>query len=162
MEIMKLLAPFLPLFFGLSSPIFHCREQAGGGVGHHGCDGSDPGSRISRSGVVAQGWAENIAYGQHSARAIVMVSSLMMACAVVVIAGTFSTPITVPPERLTVRMPDTAVFAASILSAATPGARSYAPVPPRRIRFNDATSVIGRDAADFALFRESVERMDRP
>jgi uncharacterized protein YkwD len=50
----------------------HCREQAGGAVGHHGCDGSNPGSRISRYGVVAQGWAENIAYGQRSARAIVM------------------------------------------------------------------------------------------
>jgi uncharacterized protein YkwD len=49
----------------------HCREQAGGAVGHHGCDGGDPGSRISRYGVVAQGWAENIAYGQRSARAIV-------------------------------------------------------------------------------------------
>jgi uncharacterized protein YkwD len=32
----------------------------------------DAGSRISRYGVVAQGWAENIAYGQRSARAIVM------------------------------------------------------------------------------------------
>src|SRR5438067_11673782 len=50
----------------------HCREQAGGAVGHHGRGGSDPGSRISRCGVVAQGWAENIAYGQCSARAIVM------------------------------------------------------------------------------------------
>jgi uncharacterized protein YkwD len=29
-------------------------------------------SRISRYGVVAQGWAENIAYGQRSARATVM------------------------------------------------------------------------------------------
>jgi uncharacterized protein YkwD len=50
----------------------HCREQADGAVGHHGRGGSDPASRISRYGVVAQGWAENIAYGQHSARAIVM------------------------------------------------------------------------------------------
>src|SRR5438874_8098154 len=50
----------------------HCREQAGGAVGHHGRGGSDPGSRISRYGVVAKGWAENIAYGQRSARAIVM------------------------------------------------------------------------------------------
>ena len=48
----------------------HCREQADGAVGHHGYDGDDPGSRISRYGVVAQGWAENIAYGQRSARAI--------------------------------------------------------------------------------------------
>jgi uncharacterized protein YkwD len=41
-------------------------------IGHRGCDGSDPGARISRYGVIAQGWAENIAYGQRSARAIVM------------------------------------------------------------------------------------------
>jgi hypothetical protein len=33
---------------------------------------SDAGSPISRYGVVAQGWAENIAYGQRSARVIVM------------------------------------------------------------------------------------------
>ena len=50
----------------------YCREQARGAVGHYGGDGSDPGSRISRYGVVAQGWAENIAYGQRSARAIVV------------------------------------------------------------------------------------------
>jgi hypothetical protein len=48
------------------------------------------------------------------------------------------------------------------LSAATPRTRSYWPETPPRIRFNDAIPVIGRDAADFALFRESVERMDRP
>jgi len=35
-------------------------------------------------------------------------SSLMMACAVAVVAGTFSTLITTLPGRLTVRMPDTA------------------------------------------------------
>ena len=46
--------------------------QAGGAVVHYGGDGSDPGSRISRYGVFAQGWAENIAYGQRSARAIVV------------------------------------------------------------------------------------------
>ncbi len=50
----------------------HCREQAGGAVGHHGRNGSNPGSRISRYGVAAQWWGENIAYGQRSARAIVM------------------------------------------------------------------------------------------
>jgi uncharacterized protein YkwD len=65
--------PALALSPGLcSAAADHCREQAGGVVGHHGCDGSDAGSRISRYGVVAQGWAENIAYGQRSARAIVM------------------------------------------------------------------------------------------
>jgi hypothetical protein len=89
-------------------------------------------------------------------------SSLMMACAVATIAGTFSTRITTRPERLTVRMPDTTVFAISILSVATPRARSYVLEPMPRIRFNDATPTIGRGAAEAALFRESVERMDRP
>jgi uncharacterized protein YkwD len=46
----------------------HCREQAGGAVGH----GSDPGNRIGRYGVVSEGWAENIAYGRHTAREIVL------------------------------------------------------------------------------------------
>jgi uncharacterized protein YkwD len=65
--------PALELSSGLcSAAADHCREQAGGTIGHHSCDGSDPGSRISRYGVVAHGWAENIAYGQRSARAIVM------------------------------------------------------------------------------------------
>ena len=50
----------------------HCREQAGGAIGHHDGDGSDPGTRMRRYGVAAQAWAENIAYGQRSARAIVM------------------------------------------------------------------------------------------
>jgi len=50
----------------------HCREQAGGAVGHCGNHGSDPGNRISRYGAVSQGWAENIAYGRHSAREIVL------------------------------------------------------------------------------------------
>ena len=65
--------PSLGLSPGLcSAAADHCREQADGAVGHHGPGRSNPGSRISRYGVVAQGWAENIAYGQHSARAIVM------------------------------------------------------------------------------------------
>jgi uncharacterized protein YkwD len=50
----------------------HCREQAGGAIGHYGSNGSDPGNRISRYGVVSQGWAENIAYGRHTAREIVL------------------------------------------------------------------------------------------
>jgi len=61
-----------------------------------------------------------------------------------------------------VRMPDTTVFAVSILPVATPRARSYVLEPMPRIRFNDAPSTIGRGAAEAALFRESVERMDRP
>ena len=80
----------------------------------------------------------------------------------VAIAGTFSTRITTRPERLTVRMPDTVVFAVSILPGATTRARSYVLEPMPRIRFNDATPTIGRGAAEAALFRESVERMDRP
>jgi hypothetical protein len=56
----------------------------------------------------------------------------------------------------------TVVFAVSILPVATPRARSYALEPMPRIRFNDATPTIGRGAAEAALFRESVERMDRP
>ena len=50
----------------------HCREQAGGATGHYGSDGGDPGNRINRYGVVSQGWAENIAYGRHTAREIVL------------------------------------------------------------------------------------------
>jgi Cysteine-rich secretory protein family len=50
----------------------HCREQAGGATGHYGNHGSDPRNRISRYGVVSQGWAENIAYGRHTAREIVL------------------------------------------------------------------------------------------
>ena len=50
----------------------HCREQAGGATGHYGNHGSDPGNRMSRYGVVSQGWAENIAYGRHTAREIVL------------------------------------------------------------------------------------------
>ncbi len=50
----------------------HCREQAGGATGHYGSHGGDPGNRISRYGVVSQGWAENIAYGRHTAREIVL------------------------------------------------------------------------------------------
>jgi uncharacterized protein YkwD len=50
----------------------HCREQAGGAIGHYSSNGSDPGNRISRYGVVSQGWAENIAYSRHTAREIVL------------------------------------------------------------------------------------------
>ena len=71
------LAEVSPVAVGLSPGLClaaadHCREQAGGAVGHHGRGGSDPESRISRYGLVAKGWAENIAYRQRSARAIVM------------------------------------------------------------------------------------------
>jgi uncharacterized protein YkwD len=50
----------------------HCREQATGAIGHGGSNRTNPGNRISGYGVVSQGWGENIAYGRHSARQIVM------------------------------------------------------------------------------------------
>ncbi|MGI9115670.1 MAG: CAP domain-containing protein [Chthoniobacterales bacterium] len=50
----------------------HCRDQTGGSMGHTGHGRSNPGSRISRYGAWQRGWAENIAYGQHSAREIVL------------------------------------------------------------------------------------------
>jgi uncharacterized protein YkwD len=50
----------------------HSREQAGGAMGHYGSHGSNPRNRISRYGVLGQGWAENIAYGRHTAREIVL------------------------------------------------------------------------------------------
>jgi uncharacterized protein YkwD len=50
----------------------HCREQAGGATGHYDGHGGDPRNRISRYGMVSQGWAENIAYGRHTAREIVL------------------------------------------------------------------------------------------
>jgi uncharacterized protein YkwD len=154
--------PPLALSPGLCSAADHCREQAGGAVGHHGRDGSDPGNRISSSGVVAQGWAENIAYGQHSARAIVM--------ALIIDDGVRS------------RGHRRNIFNANFKGAGAaygPHARygrvcsidfasgyvesTFAHAGPMpRSRFNDVTPVIGRDAADFALFRESVERMDQP
>ena len=50
----------------------HCREQATGAIGHYGSNRTNPGERISRYGAFGQGWAENIAYGRHSARDIVI------------------------------------------------------------------------------------------
>ena len=50
----------------------HCRDQAGGAIGHCGSHGGNPGSRMARYGILAQAWAENIAYGRRSARDIVM------------------------------------------------------------------------------------------
>lgn len=50
----------------------HCRDQAGGATGHHGSDRSNPSTRIGRYGAWQGGWAENIAYGQRSAREIVI------------------------------------------------------------------------------------------
>jgi len=153
--------PALALSPGLcSAAADHCREHADGVVGHHGCDGSDAGSRISRYRVVAQGLAENIAYGQRSARAIVM--------ALIVDDGVRGRD-----HRRNIFNPNYNAAGAAYgpharydsvgsIDFATPRARSYVLEPMPRIRFNDATPTIGRGAAEAALFRESVERMDRP
>jgi uncharacterized protein YkwD len=50
----------------------HCADQANGQLGHGGSDRSNPGGRISRYGQWSIGWGENIAYGQRSARDIVL------------------------------------------------------------------------------------------
>ena len=50
----------------------HCADQANGRLGHGGSDWSNPGGRISRYGRWSLGWGENIAYGQRSARDIVL------------------------------------------------------------------------------------------
>jgi uncharacterized protein YkwD len=50
----------------------HCADQAGGGLGHTGGDGSNPARRLSRYGIWASAWAENISYGKTTAREIVI------------------------------------------------------------------------------------------
>jgi uncharacterized protein YkwD len=51
----------------------HVRDQGPiGGLEHRGTDGSDPARRASRYGRWVQGLAENIAYGENSARAVVI------------------------------------------------------------------------------------------
>jgi uncharacterized protein YkwD len=51
----------------------HVRDQGPiGGLEHHGTDNSDPASRASRYGRWIQGVAENIAYGENPARAVVI------------------------------------------------------------------------------------------
>lgn len=50
----------------------HCADQANGRMGHGGSNWSNPGGRISRYGRWSIGWGENIAYGQKSARDIVL------------------------------------------------------------------------------------------
>jgi uncharacterized protein YkwD len=134
----------------------HCREQASGAVGHHGRGGSNPGSRISRYGVVAQGWAENIAYGQHFARAIVT--------ALIIDNGVRSRG-----HRRNIFSPNYHAAGAACGPHARYGsvcsidfANGYSEGTMARIRFNDATPTTGRGVADPALFRVSVAPMDRP
>src|SRR5262249_23508273 len=50
----------------------HVADQAAGGFGHRGSDGSDPADRISRYGWWSGRWGENISYGHSSAREVVL------------------------------------------------------------------------------------------
>ena len=50
----------------------HCADQASGGFGHAGRDGSNAGARISRYGTCGGAWGENISYGKSTARAVVL------------------------------------------------------------------------------------------
>ncbi len=50
----------------------HCADQAGGLTGHGGSDQSSPVDRLSRYGIWAGLWGENIAYGKTTVRAIVL------------------------------------------------------------------------------------------
>ena len=45
----------------------HCSEQAGGAMGH-----GNPAARMKRYGTWTAAWGENISYGKHSARDIVL------------------------------------------------------------------------------------------
>ena len=50
----------------------HARDQAQGGVGHRGSDGSDPGQRLTRVGVPYTRAGENIAYGSRTGQQVVL------------------------------------------------------------------------------------------
>lgn len=50
----------------------HCADQAGGGFGHQGRDGSHAGQRLARYGNFAGSWGENVSYGKSSARDVVL------------------------------------------------------------------------------------------
>ncbi|HVF71833.1 MAG TPA: CAP domain-containing protein [Chthoniobacterales bacterium] len=65
--------PALTLSPGMSrAAADHCADQAGGGFGHAGRDGSHADTRISRYGTLLGGWAENVSYGKSSARDVVL------------------------------------------------------------------------------------------
>ena len=67
--------PMPPLIFspGMSKGAAdHCANQANGGMGHNGSDGSNPGRRISRYGTWGASWGENISYGKTTARDVVI------------------------------------------------------------------------------------------
>lgn len=49
----------------------HVSEQADGGFGHSGSNGSNPATRLSQHGFWSGAWGENISYGKASAREIV-------------------------------------------------------------------------------------------
>lgn len=65
--------PALSLSSGMCrAAIDHCAEQQNGEIGHGGSGHSSPGDRISRYGMWGGGYGENISYGQHTARGIVL------------------------------------------------------------------------------------------
>jgi hypothetical protein len=50
----------------------HCADQVAGRTGHRGSDRSSAGDRLRRYGIWTGFWAENIAYGRKTARAIIL------------------------------------------------------------------------------------------
>ncbi|HKP03990.1 MAG TPA: CAP domain-containing protein [Chthoniobacterales bacterium] len=50
----------------------HCADQANGGFGHEGKNGSHAGQRIARYGRWSGAWGENVSYGKSSARDVVL------------------------------------------------------------------------------------------
>ncbi|HWM26043.1 MAG TPA: CAP domain-containing protein [Chthoniobacterales bacterium] len=67
--------PQSPLVFspGMSrAAADHCADQASGGFGHAGRDGSNAGVRINRYGTCGGAWGENISYGKSTARGVVL------------------------------------------------------------------------------------------
>ena len=63
--------PYLLFGSGLDTSAINL-GPLGGGYGHRGSGHSDPGERMNRHGIWTGRWGENISYGKHSARDIVL------------------------------------------------------------------------------------------